>query len=146
MHGPGESRPAREQEGELTLPRAFGSAVDDHYLPELEKHYARDRASDSGFSPNSLTNVDGFGIGWFSAVQAHYRHLSAAASGTAGHAGHEAEEPQEWEPVTYKSARPPLHDANLVQLCGAIESPVVFGHIRMVRPGVISCSSEYSRG
>ena len=102
------------------------AAVDDHYLPELKKHYARDRASDDGFSPNPFTNVDGFGIGWFSSVPAKYR----AACSEGG---------SDWEPVLYKNTMPPRHDPNLINFCRAIESPVVFGHIRDVSSaGVLS--------
>jgi glutamine amidotransferase len=96
-------------------------AVDEHYLPELKKHYARDRASDDGLSPNPLTNVDGFGIGWFSSVPAKYRAAAATSEGGS-----------DWEPVLYKNTMPPRHDPNLVNCCRAIESPVVFGHIRDV--------------
>lgn len=98
-------------------------AVDDHYLPELRKHYARDRASDNGLSPNPLTNVDGFGIGWFSSVPAKYR----------GNNNSDDLKP-EYEPVLYKNTMPPRHDPNLVNFCRAVESPVVFGHIRDVSP------------
>lgn len=109
-------------------------AVDDHYIPELRKHYARDQAGDDGQSPNSLTNVDGFGIGWYSSVAAQYRSLSSSApSGSASEqAGRQREHEHDWEPVVYKNTMPPLHDPNLRNLCESVDSHVVFGHIRAV--------------
>ncbi|GAA5992113.1 hypothetical protein JCM10908_001773 [Rhodotorula pacifica] len=112
--------------------------IDDHYLPQLQKHYARDRASDGGFSPNALTNVDGFGIGWYSSVGAQYRSLSAAEE------THPAA--PEWEPVVYRNTMPPLHDPNLTNLCGAIESPVVFGHVRAGSPVALTNCHPYTAG
>ncbi|GAA5869262.1 hypothetical protein JCM3774_004187 [Rhodotorula dairenensis] len=113
--------------------------IDDHYLPQLRKHYARDRASDGESSPNALTNVDGFGIGWYSSVGPTYRATAAGSPPeTLGY--HPA------EPVVYKNTMPPHHDPNLTNLCRATESPVVFGHVRAGSPVALTNCHPYTAG
>ncbi|GAA5971905.1 hypothetical protein JCM8115_000564 [Rhodotorula mucilaginosa] len=122
--------------GDIERPKhSLIKQIDEHYYPELKKHYARDRASDDGLSPNPLTNVDGFGIGWFSSVPAKYRAAAATSEGGS-----------DWEPVLYKNTMPPRHDPNLVNCCRAIESPVVFGHIRDGSPVALTNCHPYTAG
>lgn len=90
-----------------------------HYLPGIQAP-----ASDSG-GPNAFTNVDGFGLGWYSSVPGRYRIHDTPDE----HHPH-----PRLEPAVYRNVLPPIHDLNLQSLCHAIESPIVFGHVRAVRP------------
>ncbi|GAA5898557.1 hypothetical protein JCM5296_006494 [Sporobolomyces johnsonii] len=93
--------------------------IDEHYLPGIELP-APAPANDNG-SPNAFTNVDGFGIGWFSEVPSLYRTLSTPE--------HPVKHPR-LLPTAYRCVRPPLHEENLQSMALAVESPVVFGHLR----------------
>lgn len=93
-------------------------AVDEHFLPGIQAP-----ASDAG-GPNSFTNVDGFGIGWFSSVPGRYRIHDTP---------HEQHPQAPLEPVVYRNILPPIHDLNLHSLANAVESSTVFGHVRAVR-------------
>ena len=72
-------------------------------------------ANDSG-SPNPLTNMDGFGIGWWSDSFEEYEN------GTRGEAG--------MRPVMYKNTRPPLNDLVLKSLARGVQTKAVVAHIR----------------
>jgi len=98
------------------------SIVDEHYLPGLQLDSPA-IASDHG-SPNHFTNIDGFGVGWYSSTASTF----AIHSTPEYHLDH-----PETLPTVYKCVSPPLHDLNLKSLANAIESQVVFGHIRAVR-------------
>jgi len=85
-------------------------AVDEHFLP--------------GF-----TNVDGFGIGWFSSVPGRYRIHDTP---------HEQHPHAPLEPVVYRNILPPITTST----CTASPTPskarpslssTVFGHVRAVR-------------
>lgn len=75
-------------------------------------------------SPNMLTNIDGFGIGWYSTVPVKYN--------SGRWAGQDDGEELDALPTVYKCDRPPLHDANLISLCQTLESRCVFAHLRAV--------------
>ncbi|BGP50968.1 hypothetical protein JCM10450v2_006894 [Rhodotorula kratochvilovae] len=92
--------------------------IDVHYLPDIQAPY--NVASDSS-GPNAFTNVDGFGVGWYSSIPARY-HIHDTPE------EHHPHRPL--EPVVYRNILPPVHDLNLQSLCSAIESPIVFGHVR----------------
>ncbi|RXK37610.1 hypothetical protein M231_05152 [Tremella mesenterica] len=94
------------------------------YLPHPAGHIIANRtsrnthpakASDKG-SPNALTNMDGFGVGWWSEAFECY---------TTGISGDEA-----LRPATYKNIRPPLNDLVLASMARAIETKAVVAHVR----------------
>ncbi|GAA6025629.1 hypothetical protein JCM11491_007150 [Sporobolomyces phaffii] len=93
--------------------------VDEHYLPGLALD-APAAANDRG-SPNNLTNVDGFGIGFYSTVPSVHEVHSTPERRTTH---------PDLLPAVYKCVAPPIHDLNLHSLAHAIESKVVLGHIR----------------
>ncbi|GAA5883147.1 hypothetical protein JCM16303_006113 [Sporobolomyces ruberrimus] len=105
--------------------------VDEHYLPGLQLDSAPTAANDHG-SPNMLTNIDGFGVGWYSEIPSYYKVLSTPSR--------RIHHPDVL-PVVYKCVSPPLHDLNLHSMAHSIESRVVFGHIRASTTGTIQESN-----
>ena len=110
--------------------------VDEHFLPDQHKSFnpndggkpgASDlskpnislltptSANDTG-SPNPLTNMDGFGVGWWSDTFEQYD------SGVVGKDG--------LRPTVYKNVRPPLNDLVLKSLARGIQTKAVVAHIR----------------
>ena len=93
--------------------------IDSHFLPRLHSTYSPhhkgifSRASDDPGNPNLLTNVDGFGVGYYTDAKADFE---VAVIGP--------------HPVTYKSVRPPLNDLNLRALAANTSTMCVFTHIR----------------
>jgi glutamine amidotransferase len=94
--------------------------IDAHFLPNLhityDPHLSRKKlgsgvASDN-HGPNHFTNVDGFGVGYYTGVAAEFNndHVN--------------------RPCVYRNTRPPLNDLNLVSLCAHTSTKCVFGHIR----------------
>ncbi|KAK8846802.1 hypothetical protein IAR55_005890 [Kwoniella newhampshirensis] len=104
--------------------------IDEHYLPPSHKSFdplphklpsqspsslSPTSANDTG-SPNPLTNMDGFGIGWWSDS---YQEFDSGTSGKEG-----------LRPVVYKNTRPPLNDLILRSLASGIATRAVVGHVR----------------
>ena len=93
--------------------------IDSHFLPRLHSTYSPHRqgwfnqASDDPGNPNLLTNVDGFGVGYYTEAKSDFEVTVTAA-----------------HPVTYKSVRPPLNDLNLRVLAANTSTMCVFTHIR----------------
>ena len=92
--------------------------IDSHFLPALRSTYAPHRnamfqATDDPDNPNLLTNVDGFGVGYYTDAKAEFDESVTGA-----------------HPVTYKSIRPPLNDLNLRALAANTSTMCVFAHIR----------------
>ena len=94
--------------------------ISTHFLPNLHVTYdARLRrkvfnagiASDDQGS-NHLTNVDGFGVGYYTGVAAEFNHDAVN------------------RPCVYRNIRPPLNDLNLRSLCAHTATTCVFAHIR----------------
>ncbi|CAF5039639.1 unnamed protein product [Rotaria sp. Silwood1] len=94
--------------------------IDEHFLPNLhityDPHLYRKKlssgiASDS-HGPNHLTNVDGFGLGYYTGATADFNNDNVN------------------RPCVYKSTRPPLNDLNLMSLCAHTSSKCIFAHIR----------------
>lgn len=94
--------------------------IDAHFLPNLHVTYdahlhqsklisgvASDRQG-----PNHFTNVDGFGVGYYTGVAAEFNddHVD--------------------RPCVYKNTRPPINDRNLISLCAHTSSKCIFAHIR----------------
>ncbi|GAA6005831.1 hypothetical protein JCM10207_007243 [Rhodosporidiobolus poonsookiae] len=97
--------------------------IDQHYLPGIQ-HPAADEGRGS---QNSFSNVDGWGLGWYSPLPAKYR-LADNRDPDTGEVTH-VPLPSSM-PTVLKSVMPPLHDTNLLSIANSVESEVVFGHIR----------------
>ncbi|GAA5981444.1 hypothetical protein JCM11641_004765 [Rhodosporidiobolus odoratus] len=100
--------------------------IDEHYLPGIQHP-----AADSGPGPgtaNAFTNVDGWGLAWYSSIQAKYRTEDELEHKT-GKVVRRVELPA-LMPTVLRSTMPPLHDLNLRSVCKTTESSIVFGHIR----------------
>ncbi|CAF1159845.1 unnamed protein product [Adineta ricciae] len=94
--------------------------IDVHFLPNLHLTYNPDlgrntissgEASDTQ-GPNHFTNVDGFGVGYYTGVAAEFNgnHINL--------------------PCIYRNIRPPLNDLNLLSLCAHTSTTCVFAHLR----------------
>ncbi|UJR11435.1 hypothetical protein I4U23_015615 [Adineta vaga] len=94
--------------------------IDVHFLPNLhisygehlgKKMYSSGVASDER-GPNHFTNVDGFGIGFYTGVAAEFNDDYIN------------------RPCVYRNTRPPINDLNLASLCAHTATKCVFAHIR----------------
>ncbi|GAA6044172.1 hypothetical protein JCM8097_007218 [Rhodosporidiobolus ruineniae] len=96
--------------------------IDLHFLPGIQHP-----AADSGLgSMNALTNVDGWGLAWYSDVQAKYRTEDRIDPRTGQ--VRRVELPK-LMPTVLKSVLLPVHDLNLRSVAKTVESSVVFGHM-----------------
>jgi glutamine amidotransferase len=94
--------------------------IDAHFLPKLhatfDPHVRQNKLSSGVASdnhgPNHFTNVDGFGVGYYTGVAAEFNDDNVN------------------RPCVYKNTRPPLNDLNLVSLCAHTSTKCVFAHIR----------------
>lgn len=94
--------------------------IDAHFLPNLhatyDPHLGRNKLSSGVASdahgPNHFTNIDGFGIGYYTGVAAEFNEDNIN------------------RPCVYRNTRPPLNDLNLVSLCAHTSTKCVFAHIR----------------
>jgi glutamine amidotransferase len=94
--------------------------IDAHFLPNLhatyDPHLGREKLSSGVASdnhgPNHFTNMDGFGVGYYTDVAAEFNgdHVN--------------------RPCVYRNIRPPLNDLNLASLCAHTSTKCVFAHIR----------------
>ena len=94
--------------------------IDAHFLPNLhttyDPHLGRNMLSSGVASdepgPNHFTNIDGFGIGYYTGVAAEFNDDNVN------------------RPCVYRNIRPPLNDLNLASLCAHTSTKCVFAHIR----------------
>jgi glutamine amidotransferase len=94
--------------------------IDAHFLPNLhatyDPHGGRNKLSSGVASddhgPNHFTNVDGFGVGYYTGVAAEFNEDNIN------------------RPCIYRNTRPPLNDLNLISLCANTSTKCVFAHIR----------------
>lgn len=104
---------------------AITKQCSEHYLPYLLPHGAEkelDDASDTLLRlRNSLLNMDGLGVAWYTPTAAAY---------TAGKVG--------MRPALYKSQSPPTNDFNFRSLCENTESNCIFAHIRATSGSVVT--------
>ncbi|KAF4837460.1 putative glutamine amidotransferase DUG3 [Colletotrichum siamense] len=102
--------------------------VDEHFLPsghtsfDPQKSMAVSAASDTG-SPNAFSNMDGFGVGWFSAVEREF------ATGEHGR-GKEL-----LRPIVYTNIRPPMNDLVLQSIARGTSTTAIIAHVRAA-PGL----------
>ncbi|KAK6211184.1 glutamine amidotransferase class-II [Colletotrichum tabaci] len=110
---------------------AIVKQVDEHFLPAGhakarpflgELQVAPLSANDAG-SPNPLTNMDGFGVGWFTSSECDFNPYT------------DFKWPESLRPVTYKNIRPPLNDLVLKSIVRGTSSNAVLAHIRAA-PGL----------
>ena len=94
--------------------------IDVHFLPNLhaiyDPHLSQTKlssgvASDNN-NPNHFTNIDGFGVGYYTGVAAEFNedHVN--------------------RPCVYRNTHPPINDLNLISLCAHTSTNCVFAHIR----------------
>ncbi|KAJ3017439.1 hypothetical protein HKX48_003541 [Thoreauomyces humboldtii] len=127
--------------------------IDSHFLPQLKQTYSPHRgtntkdgqgaptdppqfsagaASDEGDNPNPLTNIDGFGVGWYSDAARNFNDAQGRAM-----------------PTVYRNTQPALNDMNFKSLCENTQSQCVFCHIRAgtgLTPTVLTNNHPYTFG
>ncbi|KAF2396065.1 N-terminal nucleophile aminohydrolase [Trichodelitschia bisporula] len=97
----------------------------EHYLPKLLPHGEEKDLDDSKDKlirmRNSLLNMDGLGIAWFTdAAQDYMRDVKGP------------------RPALYKSQSPPINDFNFRSLCMNTETKCLFAHIRASSGSVVT--------
>ena len=99
---------------------AIVKQIDLHFLPNLhiifdpkggEKKYGPGQASDA-HPPDHFTNVDGFGVGYYTGVSAEFNDDNVS------------------RPCVYRNIRPPLNDRNLLSLSAHTSTKCAFAHLR----------------
>lgn len=102
----------------VTPANAITKQCSEHYLPYLLPHGGEHKLEDAKDAllklRNSLLNMDGLGIAWYTNVASDYNHQTQ--SGT--------------RPALYKSQSPPTNDFNFRSICSNTESNCLFAHIR----------------
>lgn len=97
----------------------------EHYLPGLlprDEEKELDDATDALLKMrNSLLNMDGLGIAWYSDAASSYL---SSISGP--------------RPALYKSQSPPINDFNFRSLCENTETKCLFAHIRATSGSVVT--------
>ena len=104
---------------------AISKQCSEHYLPQLLPHGEETDLQDST-DPlmkmrNSLLNMDGLGIAWYTKASEDY---VKGIDGT--------------RPALYKSQSPPINDFNFRSLCANTESYCLFAHIRATSGSVVT--------
>jgi len=104
---------------------ALSKQCSEHYLPGLlpqNDDKDLDDATDALLKMrNSLLNMDGLGIAWYTDTTSHY---SNSVSGP--------------RPALYKSQSPPFNDFNFRSLCENTETKCLFAHIRATSGSVVT--------
>ncbi|KAM0745768.1 glutamine amidotransferase class-II [Meredithblackwellia eburnea MCA 4105] len=81
-----------------------------HWLPDIHVEYM---ATDDG-SPNIFSNVDGFGVAWYTKSACEFDPASSPGL----------------RPCLYKTVRPPLNDRNLLSIAENVSSTCIVAHVR----------------
>ncbi|EFQ33821.1 glutamine amidotransferase class-II [Colletotrichum graminicola] len=110
---------------------AIVKQIDAHFLPaghtrvqpSLGELQVAPLAANNAGSPNALTNMDGFGVGWFTSSECDFKQYR------------DSKWPESLRPVVYKSIRPPLNDLVLKSIVRGTSSNAVLAHIRAA-PGL----------
>ena len=96
---------------------AISKQCSEHYLPGLlpqgEEHELDDSTDKLLQMRNSLLNMDGLGIAWYTPSASNYQKTVDGE-----------------RPALYKSQSPPINDFNFRNLCNNTETQCVFSHIR----------------
>ncbi|KAF2501317.1 N-terminal nucleophile aminohydrolase [Lophium mytilinum] len=109
----------------ITPANSISKQCSEHYLPQLLPHGEEKELDDAPDKllrmRNSLLNMDGLGVAWYTDTAADY---SSPLSGP--------------RPALYKSQSPPFNDFNFRSLCSNTESKCVFAHIRATSGSVVT--------
>ena len=103
---------------------AISKQCSEHYLPKLLPHGEEKELDDADKllqMRNSLLNMDGLGIAWYTDAAQNYM---SSVTGP--------------RPALYKSQQPPSNDFNFRSLCGNTETKCVFAHIRATSGSVVT--------
>ncbi len=104
---------------------ALSKQCSEHYLPQLlpqgEEHELDDAEDELLKLRNSLLNMDGLGIAWYTQAASNYVKS--------------VEGPR---PALYKSQSPPFNDFNFRSLCGNTETKCLLAHIRATSGSVVA--------
>lgn len=104
---------------------AISKQCSEHYLPKLLPHGEETELDDSTDKllqmRNSLLNMDGLGIAWYTDAAQNYQKSVTGP-----------------RPALYKSQQPPSNDFNFRSLCGNTETKCVFAHIRATSGSVVT--------
>lgn len=104
---------------------AISKQCSEHYLPHLLPHGEEHELDDSEDKllkmRNSLLNMDGLGIAWYTPAAGNYIKSVDGA-----------------RPALYKSQSPPINDFNFRSLCGNTETNCLFAHIRATSGSVVT--------
>ncbi|KAI4621862.1 hypothetical protein J4E80_004235 [Alternaria sp. BMP 0032] len=109
----------------ITPDNSISKQCSEHYLPKLLPHNEEKDLDDSPDElmrmRNSLLNMDGLGIAWYTTATSSYvKHVTGP------------------RPALYKSQSPPINDFNFKSLCHNTESQCVFAHIRATSGSVVT--------
>ncbi|KAF2279308.1 N-terminal nucleophile aminohydrolase [Westerdykella ornata] len=109
---------------------AISKQCSEHYLPRLLPHNHEKDLDDSNDDlirmRNSLLNMDGMGMAWYSDTAASYIK--------------QIEGPR---PALYKTQSPPINDFNFRSLCDNTETKCVFAHIRATSGSVVTAVNNH---
>ncbi|KAF2436000.1 N-terminal nucleophile aminohydrolase [Tothia fuscella] len=102
----------------------------EHYLPQLLPHGEEKELDDVPDQllrmRNSLLNMDGLGIAWYTpAASTYLKHVNGL------------------RPALYKSQSPPFNDFNFRSLCNNTETKCVLAHIRATSGSVVSQANSH---
>ena len=104
---------------------AISKQCSEHYLPQLlphgEEHELDDAPDKLLRMRNSLLNMDGLGIAWYTTAAGNYLK---SVNGP--------------RPALYKSQHPPINDFNFRSLCSNTETLCLFAHIRATSGSVVT--------
>lgn len=104
---------------------AISKQCSEHYLPGLLPHGEEKELDDSSDElmkmRNSLLNMDGLGVAWYTdAAEAYSKEIEGR------------------RPALYKSQSPPISDFNFRNLCSNTQTHCLFAHIRATSGSVVT--------
>lgn len=109
---------------------AISKQCSEHYLPQLLPHGEEHELDDSKDAllkmRNSLLNMDGLGIAWYTDAAASY---IKDVEGT--------------RPALYKSQSPPISDFNFRNLCSNTETQCLLAHIRATSGSIVNQANSH---
>ena len=104
---------------------AISKQCSEHYLPGLLPHGEEHELDDSKDAllkmRNSLLNMDGLGVAWYTNAAEDY-----------------SKDVQGRRPALYKSQSPPISDFNFRNLCSNTQTHCLFAHIRATSGSVVT--------